>query len=138
MLVPAEIELATANVVTPWRLPPGWYAYVVAEGACEDVPGIYEWRIEGIGTYIGKFKRIRRPTREYGCNVVRLLNERPYRKGSPLGFRRIHRELAQAVRVGWLITLTILENPPVADLNRREAQLIRERGTLNGPIATLR
>lgn len=100
-------------------LPTNWYRYVVAEGAREDAPGIYEWRIEGIGIYIGKFKRIRRPTREYGLNVQRILRCQPYRKGKPTQFRRIHRALEQAYRAGMPITLSILENPPAEEINQR-------------------
>jgi hypothetical protein len=59
------------------------------------------------------------------------VNGLPYRKGKPDGFRRIHIELAQAVRSGRRIELIILENPPLADINRRERELIAERGSLN-------
>ena len=85
-----------------------------------------------MGVYIGKFKRIRRPTREYDLNVERLLDGRPYRKNKPDSFRRVHRELAEARSNGLAVTLTILENPPLHDINRRERELIDERGTLNG------
>jgi hypothetical protein len=54
--------------------------------------------------------------------------------GRQNSFRRIHRELAEAVRQGRRVTLTILENPPEGELGRREQELIRERGTLNGPL----
>ena len=125
---------ATFQADLTLTLPADWYRYVVATGAREDVPGIYEWRIDGVGIYIGKFKRIRRPTREYGLNVQRILRGQPYRKGKPAQFRHIHRALEEAYRAGLPITLTILENPPVEEINRREAELIQERGTLNGPV----
>lgn len=106
---------------------------MVAEGVDTLRPGLYEWHIEGVGRYIGKYKRIRRPTREYWRNVVRLLAGRNYRKGEPDGYRRIHRELAAAFREGRAVTLTILENCPPGEIDRRERELIAERGDLNGP-----
>ena len=118
---------------TPRVLSPGWYTYVIRDGVDIDKPGIYEWRVEGAGTYIGKYKRIRRPTKEYGRNVVRLLTGKPYRLGNPDGFRRVHRELEQAHREGRKITLTILENVAPSDLARRENELIAEWGSLNDP-----
>ena len=113
-----------------------WHTTVLAEGVIPEEPGIYEWRIEGVGTYIGKYGRIRRPTKEYGRNVARLLSGRPYRTGKPDGYRAIHYALAEAVRVGRPIILTILENVAPDRINQREQELIRERGaTLNGPAS---
>jgi hypothetical protein len=114
-----------------YRLPRSWFELRIADGADCSRPGLYEWHIEGVGRYIGKFKRINRPLKEYGRNIVRLVSGLPYRKGKPDSFRRIHIELAQAVRSGRRIELTILENPPLADINRREQELIAERGSLN-------
>jgi hypothetical protein len=116
------------------RVPPEWCTVNVVPGVDREKAGIYEWHIEGVGTYIGKYKRIRRPTKEYRRNVARLLNDLPYRKGKPDGFRRIHRELFAAHRAGTKITLTILENVADAALRAlRESALIRERGSLNDP-----
>lgn len=92
----------------------------------------YEWKIDGVCTYIGKYRSISRPKRAYSLNVARLLNNRPYRKSKPDQYRRIHRELAEAVNHGRQVTLTILENPPQHMINRPERELIEERGTRNG------
>lgn len=110
------------------KLPPGWYKEIVIVGVDPERPGIYEWRIEGVGVYIGQYGRARRPRSEYKNNVSNILSGRPYRKGKPDGFRAIHRELAEAVRRGYHVTLTLLEN--VADKssrNRRERELIADR-----------
>jgi hypothetical protein len=117
------------------RLPDGWFTLEMANGADCSRPGLYEWHIEGMGSYIGKFKRIRRPTKEYGRNVLRLLRREAYRKSKPEGVRRIHHELAEAVRLGRRIRLIILENPPLREINRREQELIRDRGSLNARLA---
>jgi hypothetical protein len=72
--------------------------------------------------------KARRPKREYGLNVGRLLAERPYRRGNPDGFRRIHRELAKAAKDRVSITLALLENEADREQrNRRERELIAQR-----------
>ena len=107
---------------------PDWYQEIVVIGVSSDMPGLYEWRIEGAGCYIGQYTHVLRPRREYGLNIGRILAEKPYRKGKPEGFRLIHRELAKAVQAGRSITLTLLENHVLkADRNRRERELIVER-----------
>lgn len=116
-------------------LPLGWYQYILTDGVNETLPGIYEWRIEGVGSYIGKYSQIRRPKWEYEKNVLKILNGWPYRPRKPDKFRRIHRELAKAHRDGRHITLIILENVDPSSLNQRENELITERGALNGRIS---
>ena len=95
-------------------------------------PVIYQWTIEGEGVYVGKSINMKRRLRRYRWNVARLLKDFEYRPGNPAAFRKVHRALASASRNGTKITLTILENPPVAELNRREYELIQLYGTLNG------
>ena len=89
--------------------------------------------IEGVGSYIGKYTQIGRPTKAYGRHVTNLLNNRKaYRPSNPNGYRRIHHELHRAHIEGRRITLRILENVDQTEINRRERQLITERGALNG------
>jgi hypothetical protein len=115
-------------------LPEGWCDYVLLDGVTEEKSGIYEWYIDDVGSYIGKYKKIKRPRKEYKRNVQRILNGMPYRLSRPNRFRRIHRELEKAWRDGRKITLTILENVE-NDIERhiRERELIVERGILNDP-----
>jgi hypothetical protein len=116
-------------------VPDDWYDYRINDGVDVKRPGIYEWRIYGMGSYIGQYLRISRPTKEYRRNLINLLNDRPYRLRNPAGFRRIHRELARAHREKRRIQLIIVEN--VTDKlqrNRREQELIKVRGNLNGPL----
>lgn len=116
---------------------PDWYTLIKPEGVQTDLPGIYEWRIDNTAVYIGKYGRIRRPTKEYARNLARMLNKKPYRKSNEDGFRLIHRELHDAHHRGAKITLTILEN--VTDPKRRgarERELIaqrRQEETSGGP-----
>ena len=115
-------------------LAPNWYVKgPKPPNFDEDRPGLYEWRIEGAGSYIGQYRWISRPRRSYGLNVARLLNDLPYRKSKPTGFRRIHRELASALMEGRRIELIFLENGDRPALSDRERDLIRERGSLNDP-----
>jgi hypothetical protein len=90
-------------------------------------PGIYEWRIEGVGCYIGKYTKIDRPKSHYARKVGHLLAGRPYRPADPNGFRRIHRALAEAVTAERRITLSILENVEPGRLHAREKELIADR-----------
>jgi hypothetical protein len=113
------------------------YQYEVENGIDEAKPGIYKWTIDGIGSYIGKYKSIRRPKEQYRQNVRRLLQGGDYRKSKPGAYRRIHRELAQALLDGRKIELRILENVDPAKINARERELIRLYGSLNGPIIDL-
>ena len=110
-----------------------WHHYTVVPGVDVTKPGLYEWIIEGAGSYIGQYGRIGRPTRAYARNVARLIAGGGYRASMPEGFRRIHRELAAAHREGRRIELVILENGERPALNDRERALIRERGKLNDP-----
>jgi hypothetical protein len=116
------------------ELPDDWYSVTITDGANPDLPGLYEFKIDGVGSYIGKYTNFSQRCKLYSRNVDNLLNKRTYRKGKPNQFRRIHRELADAVRAGKRINLIVLENQDRGPkLNRREWELIRERGTLNGP-----
>ena len=116
---------------TPGKLPRGWYTLVVSEGVDRDLPGIYAWQIEGVGgAYIGKYEWSSRPIEAYTRNVTNLLNDRPYRKSKPDGFRPIHRALARAVRERRPVTLTLGENVPVDKIHQREDELQKEYGLL--------
>jgi len=127
-----EEDLLMPSRIPTVRLPAGWYDYILTDGVDEKKPGIYEWRIEGAGSYIGKYTRISRPKIEYEKNVLKILNGWPYRSKKPEKFRRVHRELERAHREGRRITLVILENVDPFLLNQRESELIADRGTLNG------
>ena len=115
-------------------LPANWYEFTIIDGVDEKFPGIYEWQIEDVGSYIGKYGRIRRPRKEYGRNVVRLLNGLPYRRAKPERYRRIPHELALAHPTGRKIRLIILENVDATQIDDRERALIELRGNLNGHV----
>lgn len=114
-------------------LPEPWFEYSVADGVDESKPGIYQWTIEGVGSYIGKYSHIDRPRKQYGRNVERKINLKPYRRSKEEGFRRIHEALAEAVRSNRRVQLRILQNADPAELNACEQAFIRQfRPELNG------
>jgi hypothetical protein len=76
--------------------------------------------------------RIRRPTKEYRRNVLRILAGllSHHKNGQ---FRRVHHAMADAVREGRHIRLTILANADPADINKTErAFILSECANLNG------
>ena len=105
----------------------------ITKGFDSSLPGLYEFHIDGVGSYIAQCKtNISRRHEMYVRNVKNLLDGKPYRQNNPDGYRRIHRELARALRTGKTIRFILLENCPLADIYRRERELIARRGTLNG------
>jgi hypothetical protein len=126
------MEISVMQIDPTLSLPEPWYTEVIVEGAKIDEPGLYEWEIAGRGCYIGKYKKIPRPRKEYVRNLRRLIKHLPYRLSNADGYRKIHHELARAHRDGIAITLTILKNPKPDEINAREQELIAERGNLNG------
>ncbi len=103
----------------------------IAQGIDLDLPGIYEWRIEGSGSYIGKSKRLKRRLREYPNNVRKLALNLPYRAGKPTSFRAIHHEMFRAHVDGRPVVFSVIENCPLERLNEREQFWIKSRGSLN-------
>ncbi|WP_199711893.1 hypothetical protein [Alginatibacterium sediminis] len=94
---------------------------------------IYMWEIHGedgalTGCYVGKAKGgSKRPKRHYKRNVRRLLQNQPYRKSNPEGYRKVHRALTEATRCGHRITLSFLCNISESEnINDIEQQLIKE------------
>ena len=110
----------------------GWYRLVIPEGVDPSLPGIYQWDIDGIGTYVGRYTHSTRPLIEYEANVLKIIDGRPYRPKKPNSFRAVHTALHMGHVSGRQITLTILENCPLHQLDDREKELVKERGSLNG------
>lgn len=102
----------------------GWYETTHVEIAGASA-GIYEWRIEGFGAYVGKSKNLRSRFREYRNNVCKLLNGLPYRKNNPEGFRDVHRELLNAYQNKAAIKFTVLGFYEPDSLNAHEQAAIK-------------
>ena len=102
-------------------------------------PLIYLWEIIGPDgevccRYVGKASRgAARPRTQYRRNVNNILAGRPYRKGKPDQFRAIHRRMAEAVRVGETMRLTLVCNVPLGqDINHLERFWQSHYGAVNG------
>lgn len=88
-----------------------WYVRGVSDDIDPAKPGIYEWRIEGVGVYIGRTKRkLRRRARDYPSNLRDMISGLPYH--IPGRDRDVHYGLYRGYQDGLVITLTFLENCP--------------------------
>lgn len=74
-----------------------------------DQPGIYEWRIEGFGVYVGKALRLTRRLSHYPNNIRRMLQGLPWHGNSARDYRTIHHALRQAYEKQLAISVTVLE-----------------------------
>ena len=124
-----ENEAAAARVPVALKSP--WYTYIVGEGVDVRRPGIYVWTIEGRGSYVGRYKSIARPTREYADTLRKMLQEDRRRKATPGTYRRIHYELKSAYEEMRPITLTIRVNASASDSERIERELVAEYSAVN-------
>lgn len=120
---------------------------LIAHSLKETTALIYMWEIRTadgdlLGRYVGKAKNgASRPLTHYPLNVANLLANKPYRKGNPYGFRRIHRALAEAQVQGHRIELSFLCNVKDGEnINELEQKFIRDQNSsgdepwqLNGP-----
>jgi hypothetical protein len=113
-----------------------WFVRDIADHVDLAGPGIYAWRVGGVVVYVGKASKLRSRLREYRNNVRKIADGRPYRRGKPEDFRRVHRALAEARASGRPAVFTVIESClPGCDLLARERYWISELGpALNGPI----
>lgn len=108
-----------------------WWRFVPNDATDMHLPGIYEWRIEDQKIYIGQSKHLVSRIHEYPNNVRKILAGEPYRRGNPKGFRRVHDALRLAHDQHCRVTVAILENCPLSDLNEKKRAWIvlrREQG----------
>lgn len=105
-------------------------------GVDQNRPLIYMWEIwaaDGtiLGRYVGKASRgARRPLSHYKRNVINILDGKPYRRGRPDGYRRVHRMLAQAMSCGHRVRLSLLTNiEPHENINQAERAFIKKHNS---------
>jgi len=82
--------------------------------------GIYEWRIDGAGVYIGKAKCLRKRIRAYPNNVRRMMNGRPWHGNHAKDYRPIHHALRQAYVSNAVVSVAVLEVCDPAERAARE------------------
>jgi hypothetical protein len=105
----------------------GWFTREIAETIDLDAPGIYEWRIEGTGVYIGKAKVLRNRINAYPRNVLAMLNGRPWHGDPTRSYRPIHHALHQAHESKGAVKVTVLENCGLEERSAREQMWIAKR-----------
>lgn len=113
------------------------FTYTLDDGGVDRrAPLIYMWEITDTagavtGRYVGKASGgEKRPARHYRRRVENLLAGRPYGKGKP--YRRIHRALADAVRLDRTVLLRFLCNVGAdADIFEVESAYIGRRPALD-------
>jgi len=109
------------------KLREGWYAPVYDDELDLKQSGIYEWRIEGVGLYVGKAKTLRSRIRHYPNNVRRMIDGKPWRGNSNRDFRDVHYHLRQAYDDGTGVTVAVLELCEPAIRAERERYWIERR-----------
>jgi hypothetical protein len=102
-------------------LRPDWYRRSIDATLNLDQPGIYEWRIEGVGIYIGKALRLKRRLAHYPNNVRRLIQGLPWHGNPAKDYRAIHHALRDTHEEKILVSVTVLE------VCTREARSEREQ-----------
>ena len=91
------------------KLRTGWYA-PPDEGHFDlGQSGIYEWRIEGVGIYVGKAKTLRTRLRHYPNNVRRMIDGLAWHGNPNKAYRLIHDELRRAYDAGVRVSVAVLE-----------------------------
>ncbi|MFT4055448.1 MAG: hypothetical protein QM681_13155 [Novosphingobium sp.] len=110
-----------------------WWRLIDNPTTDQSLPGIYEWRIADRAIYIGKSKRLPKRIREYPNNVRKMLAGLPYRKGKQVAYRVVHHALKSAYDEQAVVTVTILQNCDLSELNELERRWIaRRRRELEG------
>jgi hypothetical protein len=94
----------------------GWYSIDVDKEFEPDASGIYEWRITGIGIYVGKAMRLWSRIRDYPNNVRRMIDGQAWHGNPARDYRPIHYALRRAHDEGLPASVTILE---ICDANLR-------------------
>lgn len=130
--------MPTARSRVPTLLRENWYVHV-GEDQCDLLrPGVYEWRIEGVGLYVGKAKLLRNRIRAYPRNVRQMMDGHPWHGNPEKEYRPIHEALREAYEKGRLVTLTVLENCDTAKQAAEREQwwieMRREEFSAGGPL----
>lgn len=108
-------------------LRPDWYVPEIEATIDLDQPGIYEWRIEDVGVYVGKALRLRSRLRAYPNNVRRLLQGLHWHGDPTRDYRPIHHALRDAHEAGTIVVVRVLEVCAPEVRNEREQYWIKLR-----------
>lgn len=104
-----------------------WYIREIEASLDLDQPGIYEWRIEGVGIYIGKALRLKNRLRAYPNNVRRMLRGLEWHGDPTRSYRPIHHALRDAYETHAIVVVRVLEVCTPETRNEREQYWINLR-----------
>ena len=111
--------------------PADWFRFDIPAKIDLARPGIYEWRIEGVGSYVGQSCQLRRRLSQYAANLRRSRDGRSRLVAGSDRHGEINEALHAAVVAGRPVTVTVLENCELTELNAREWFWRTRRGALN-------
>ena len=104
-----------------------FYTQNIASEFDLNAPGIYEWRIEGVGLYIGKALKLKSRIRAYPNNVRRLIAGEHWHGDPSREYRIIHKALRAAHDERVAVVVIVLENCHRDDRTMREQHWISRR-----------
>jgi len=104
-----------------------WYVREIEQTLDLEQPGIYEWRIEGVGVYVGKALRLKSRLRAYPNNVRRMLQGVHWHGHATRDYRPIHHALRDAHDSQAVVIVRVLEVCSSEARNEREQYWIRLR-----------
>jgi len=113
--------------MTRQELTPGWYIHHSAGSPDLRLSGVYEWRIEGVGIYVGKAKVLQNRILAYPRNVRRMMEGLPWHGNPDKEYRRVHKALLEAYQSGRGVSVCILEICPASDRKAAEDRWIALR-----------
>lgn len=114
-----------------------WYRREIDASLDLDQPGIYEWRIEGIGIYVGKALRLKRRLAHYPNNVLRMIQGLPWHSNPTKDYRAIHHALRRAYEEKLSVSVTVLETCTADVRKAREDHWVavrRAEASSGGPV----
>lgn len=126
------------TIETSVTLRDGWFISEFAAHVDLAGSGIYEWRIEGIGLYTGKARKLSSRIHAYPRNLRNLIAGKPWHGNPTRSYRPIHLALRDAYEQGRRVTVTVLEmcnsQPETRlSLERQWIAKRREEERLGGP-----
>lgn len=104
-----------------------WFLRDIADHIDLNAAGVYEWRIDGVGVYVGKAKKLKSRLQAYPRNVRRMLEGLPWHGNPAREYRRIHHALRQAYESGATVRVAVLEVCDPKERAEREIAWIAKR-----------
>jgi hypothetical protein len=108
-----------------FKLRPNWYS--IEEDFDLRQAGIYEWRIAGVGIYVGKALTLRKRINAYPNNVRRMIEGLPWHGSPGRHYRAIHYHLRHAYDGDIPVSVAVLELCNPSERSEREKRWVAQR-----------